>query len=136
MALAPNLPKFSGDRTGAVLLDRLNQLLATTWVADNSGPERRQARIDSLSAAIADIAPKDETERMLAMQMVATDEAVLDALRRAGITGQTFEGRDANLKHAEKLMTTFARLMDTLDKHRGNPPVWRGGRVRQMWRQR
>jgi hypothetical protein len=36
------------------------------------------------------------------------------------ISEQSFEGRDGNLRHAEKLLATYARQLEVLDKHRGN----------------
>ena len=35
------------------------------------------------------------------------------------IPEQTFESRDLNLRHAEKLLATWARQLEVLDKHRG-----------------
>ncbi len=32
---------------------------------------------------------------------------------------QTFEGRNQNLKHAEKLLSIYSRQIEVLDKHRG-----------------
>jgi hypothetical protein len=56
---------------------------------------------------------------MLAAHMVATHSAAMECLRRAMISEQSFEGRDANLRHAEKLLATYARQLEVLDKHRG-----------------
>jgi hypothetical protein len=35
------------------------------------------------------------------------------------ISEQSFEGRDANLRHAERLLATYARQLEVLDGHRG-----------------
>ena len=35
------------------------------------------------------------------------------------IEGQTFEGREQNLKHAGKLLAIYSRQIEVLDKHRG-----------------
>ena len=56
---------------------------------------------------------------MLAAHMVATHSAAMECLRRAMISEQSFEGRDANLRHAGKLLATYARQLEVLDKHRG-----------------
>ena len=56
---------------------------------------------------------------MLATEMVATHEAMMECMRRAMIRDQSFEGWDQNLKHAEKLLAIFARQIEVLDKHRG-----------------
>jgi len=56
---------------------------------------------------------------MLAAHMVATHSAAMECLRRAMISEQSFEGRDASLRHAGKLLATYARQLEVLDKHRG-----------------
>lgn len=63
--------------------------------------------------------PVDGAEGMLAQQMVGTHFASLECLRRAALPNQTFEGRDQALKHASKLMSLYARQLETLNKHRG-----------------
>src|SRR5580692_5787955 len=68
-------------------------------------------------AALKAIAPTDEFERMLAAQMVAAHSAAMDCFRRAMLEGATFDGRELNLKHAEKPMATYTRQMEALDKY-------------------
>lgn len=65
------------------------------------------------------IKPMDMIENMLATQMVATHSAALECLRRAMLTNQTFAGFEQSLKHAAKLMSIYARQVETLNKHRG-----------------
>jgi hypothetical protein len=81
--------------------------------------EQRQERYESAVAALKGIAPRDEIEGMLAAQMVATHSAAMDCLRRAVLEQQTFHGRDMALKHASKLLATYTRQLEALDKHRG-----------------
>jgi len=38
---------------------------------------------------------------------------------RANFDGQTFEGRELNMRHAERLMRIYNQQVDTLNKHRG-----------------
>ena len=63
--------------------------------------------------------PQDGAEAMLATQMVGTHEAAMECLRRATIPNQSFEGRNAALNHAHKLMSLHAKQLAVLDKHRG-----------------
>jgi hypothetical protein len=56
---------------------------------------------------------------MLAAQMIATHDAMMDCIRRAQIPEQTFDGRQMNLNHANKLARTCAALVEALDGHRG-----------------
>ena len=47
--------------------------------------------------AMAEMAPQNATEAMLAVQMLATHDAALLFMRRATLQGQTFDGADANV---------------------------------------
>lgn len=99
------------------LQDRLvTQALAGVWLPE--GKNKDDAFMATL-AALQAIAPTDGLEGMLAAQMVTTHEAAMECLRRAMISGQTFEGRDSNLKHGAKLMQIYTRQMEALAKHRG-----------------
>src|SRR4051812_4454869 len=68
--------------------------------------------------ALHGINPGDEVEAMLATQMVATHLAAMGCLRRAQAPGQTFEGRDMNLRHATKLSRTYTMQVDSLKRYR------------------
>jgi hypothetical protein len=70
-------------------------------------------------AAMMGIAPRDESEGMLAAQMVATHSAAMECYRRSMLDNQTFEGRRENLNQANKLVRSFATLMEALNRHRG-----------------
>jgi hypothetical protein len=69
--------------------------------------------------ALEGIAPQGEAEGLLAVQMIACHSAAMECYRRAMTQEQTFEGREQNLKFANKLTRTYATLLDALDKHRG-----------------
>lgn len=56
---------------------------------------------------------------MMAAQMVAVHNASMECFRRAMLDGATFDGRDMNLKHAEKLTNCYGSLVNTLQKYRG-----------------
>ncbi len=86
--------------------------------ADLSDEERLQ-HIRSAVAALRGIKPQDEVEGMLATQMVATHAAAMECLRRSMIQKQTFEGRDNSLRHAAKLLSIFAKQLETLNRNRG-----------------
>lgn len=63
--------------------------------------------------------PRDGYERMLVHQMMGAHNATMECYRRAMLPNQPPEGRDLNLKHAQKLSTLYAMQLDTLNKHRG-----------------
>ncbi len=94
-------------------------LQETLWTPDGLSDEERLARAASAISLLQDIKPSGAIESMLATQMVATHHAAMDCFRRAIIRGQTVEGRDQNLKHAEKLLSIYSRQIEVLDKHRG-----------------
>jgi hypothetical protein len=70
-------------------------------------------------AAVEEIQPRGPLEGMLAAQMVVTHGAAMECFRRAHLPDQTFEGRQVALTQANKLVRSYAALVETLDKHRG-----------------
>jgi hypothetical protein len=63
------------------------------------------------------IAPKDELEGMLTVQLIASDSAAMECYQRAMLPEQTFERRQAALGQAGKLSRTHVLL--ALNRHRG-----------------
>ena len=63
---------------------------------------------------MAEMAPQNATEAMLAVQMIAANDAALLFLRRATADGQTVEGSDGNVLRATPLMS---------DRERDFPPI-------------
>ena len=43
----------------------------------------------------------------------------MECFRRASVPEQGFEARQANLAQANKLVRSYATMLETLDKHRG-----------------
>ncbi len=70
-------------------------------------------------------------EGMLAAQLVATHKAAMECFRRAHLPEQGFEGRQASLGQANKLVRSYAALLEALGRHRGKgqPQVVRVERV-------
>lgn len=68
---------------------------------------------------LCEIGPKDELERLLAVQMVGVHRLAIECLRRASVEGQTAVVMDANVNHATKLLRTFTAQMEALNRHRG-----------------
>lgn len=116
LALTPErIRAATGTDNSPLQLRLLDQVWSAGWM--QKGGDQDDA-ILAILAALEAIAPADGVEGMLATQMVATHEAAMECLRRAMIPDQLFEGRDVNLKHAEKLLQIYARQMEALDKHR------------------
>jgi hypothetical protein len=97
----------------------ITQVYDILWTPESLSDDEKLARIRSAISLLQGIRPADETEGMLAVQMVATHHAAMECLRRAMIVEQTFAGRDQNLKHATKLLAIYSRQIEVLDKHRG-----------------
>jgi hypothetical protein len=57
------------------------------------------------------IAPKDELEGMLAVQLIASHGAAMECYQRAMLPEQTFEGRQAAPGQAGKLSRTHVLLV-------------------------
>lgn len=66
---------------------------------------------------IADIAPRDPVERMLAVQMAATHVAAVRSARWLGAT-ETIPQAQLHYNGYNKLMRTFTTQMEALRKHR------------------
>ena len=96
-----------------------NQVYDSIWLPKGLSEYQQKIRLQSAISMLQGIKPTDEVEGLLATQMVATHNAAMECLRRAMISGQSFEGRDQNLKHATKLLATYSRQIEVLNKHRG-----------------
>lgn len=117
------LPETQREVTGATEEDLHFQLLcqAAGALASPKGDRENDIRDKLLvaTAALKGIAPRDELEGMLAVQMIATHDAAMQCLVRAALPNQMLEARDHHLKHATKLMAVYERQLAALDKHRG-----------------
>lgn len=103
----------------AILNDRVNDLACLIWHHESADQSKVKLRIARAIEHFNSLKPSDGAEGMLAQQMVGTHFAAMECLRRAALPNQTFQGRDMALKHAQKLMTLYARQLETLNKHRG-----------------
>lgn len=92
--------------------------MRSLWTA-HSDDAGREAQYQAILAALLGIKSADELEGMLATQMVATHTAATECYRRSMIENQTFEGRREALNQANKLVRSYARLLEALNRHRG-----------------
>ena len=113
-----NTKYLGGSRYDAFNNEMASQAVYALW-SDNGSPENNVRKQQSCLEAMAGIAPNDETEGMLATQMIACHSAAMECFRRAMFQDQTFVGRNQNLNFANKLARTYALHMEALDKHRG-----------------
>ena len=121
------LPTVSGTGPGA-WNDRLVQQIVQVANAGSIGddPEAKPAALKRVRAslgALADIAPGDAIEDMLAAQLVAVHAAAMDCYQRAATRNADGEislelWREC-MKQANRASRTFAALTETLNRHRG-----------------
>jgi hypothetical protein len=98
---------------------KLNEIRDLLWLPGGFSETEKNVRIIRAVELYESLQPTDGAEGMLAAQMVGTHFAALECLRRASHGEQTFAGRDMALKHAQKLMTLYAKQLEALNKHRG-----------------
>lgn len=104
------------------IADALLSQIAAVLHADETGqldPETANLAL----ALLHRLAPRNEVEAMLCVQMVVAHFAGLDASRRALHAKQTTAGRQAYLSLARKLMGLFVTQVDALHRGRGHGVV-------------
>lgn len=69
--------------------------------------------------SLEEMEPRNLTEATLAAQMIATHEAGLFFMRRATVEGQTFEGADANVLRATRLLRLHLEQLEAMQKLKG-----------------
>ena len=106
----------TGTRHDEVAIRIIDQV-ATSLVRPR--PKEADQSLVAAIATIAEIAPKNVTEAMLATQMIATQEAALMFMTMATRDDQTFEGRDANVLRATRLMRLHLDQIEAKQKLKG-----------------
>jgi hypothetical protein len=104
-----------------------DELLGRRWLIQASGvnngaakgPDEVAAGLNTMIAAMKGLHPKDETEGMLAVQIVSTHSLGMFYLNAARADEAN---ADKYLKRSDKLMTTMRRAMETLKAYRGKDP--------------
>ena len=86
--------------------------------ADDAGFEAGIIATNTAFAILAGIQPQDELEAMLAVQMIGVHNMAMTTLARAIHKTQTFEGKQANVAQATKMLRTFIAQIEALKKYR------------------
>jgi hypothetical protein len=81
------------------------------------GAEVKSTELDFMLTVVRGIAPRDETEALLAVQMSAIHNATLAAARRLNHVGNIAQ-HDSNANVLNKLARTFAVQLEALKKYR------------------
>lgn len=109
---------FSGSDSLKFASELIRQIASATRTADASTEEDAEARVMAAYEALQKLAPRDELEGMLGVQMLATHNAALECLSRCMLENQPVQRRDYNLKHAAALMTLYERQLAAWDGRR------------------
>lgn len=104
----------AGSRDPTLRKYFISQLVGTMWALESETRSEDNAR--AALAALAGLAPQDEAEGMLGVQMIATHHAAIECLKRSLPEGPA---RERSLVHAGKLLTLYIRQLQALDKRRG-----------------
>ena len=72
---------------------------------------------NGILAAVTGLAPRDEVEGMLALQMAATHNAAMEMLKRT-MLDQTIEVSESLINRATKLLRTYTAQVETLNRYR------------------
>ena len=99
----------------------LQQLVGTLNVG-NTGedfdPNTLVNSYDNVMALLQGIAPKDEIESMLSLQMIGTHNLAMTVMARATNPDQTFKWAQVCMNYSIKLLRTFTAQMEALKKYR------------------
>ena len=99
----------------------LNQVVYTfrgTLSATGADNDRIVKAINNTLAILTNMQPKDQTEAMLAIQMIGAHNTAMHAMQRAMLGDQTFAGRKAAVEQAAKMLRAFAMQVTTLKRYR------------------
>jgi hypothetical protein len=76
-------------------------------------------RLELAAGTLGEMAPSNSTEAMLATQMIAVHEAALLFIKSATQEKQTFDGCDANVLRATRLMQVFNEQLEAMQRLKG-----------------
>jgi hypothetical protein len=103
--------------TSIDLADRLiSQILNATHLQPSGEPVSENT-LNAALGAVAGIAPRDEAEALLAVQMVGVHWTAMELLRQAGATNSRFQFNDAG-NMAVKLLRTYTAQLEALKRYR------------------
>jgi hypothetical protein len=104
----------------------LSQVVQTFSGVTSKEKTNFDAAIASMNSALSilnGIQPKDEIEGMLAIQMIGIHNLAVDALNRAMLSGQSFEGRKTNVSYVTQMSRAFVMQMEALKKYRTSSQI-------------
>jgi hypothetical protein len=87
--------------------------------AEAGNPDKNRKLVVTAVQLLGEIKPEGALQSMLAVQMIGVHSTAGKFLRMATAEGQTFDGTDANVHRAVRLMRLFTEQLATLASLRG-----------------
>jgi hypothetical protein len=87
-------------------------------VVDRNVADKQYERMNQVMPLLRAIAPKDELEGMLAVQIIGIHAMAMEMMTR-GMVSEMADGVNNNVNRVTKLTRTFITQLEALDKHRG-----------------
>ncbi|NCP62044.1 MAG: hypothetical protein GW748_01860 [Alphaproteobacteria bacterium] len=105
--------KFSGFTQN--LVNQMMQSLNLQGISEKDALVSGESFLDALEA----LGPKNEIEGMLITQLVATHNAAMECFKRAANPNYSFEEQQKSLGGANKLVRSYAALVESIERGRG-----------------
>ena len=83
------------------------------------GPERKREQVSVAVETLEEMKPEGALQSMLAVQMIGVHNTAIKFLMQAADKDQTFEGADANVLRATRLMRLFNDQLEAFAKLKG-----------------
>jgi hypothetical protein len=124
-------PELSGSASGAFTYGLYCQAVGPLCHNAQDDPETVDVARIAARRFLAAVAPRDAVEGMMAAQLLGLHDAAMECFRRGAMREQPGEYRDQNLSQANRLVRSYATLVEALDRRRGKgqPQVVRVERV-------
>jgi hypothetical protein len=81
--------------------------------------DRLGDRLGIALQTLGELQPQNATQALLATQMIGVHHAAITFLHRATLQGQTFDGADANVLRATRLMRLFNEQLEAMARLKG-----------------
>lgn len=94
---------------------KISEISSVLWLTDTMSEDEKNLRIARAIELYESLAPQDGMEAMLALQMVATHFAALEAMSQAGVPGRFIGGVEKFMNTSAKLMSLYTRQMEALE---------------------
>ena len=100
------------------LLNQIVQTFKGCVSSEGFDHSKMEEFANNAMALLNGIQPQDEIEGMLAVQMIAVHNMVMETMKLAMVTGQRFEWKEASINHATRMLRTFTAQMEALKRYR------------------